>query len=181
MLEDSPEEAGVTFFWCSSLFWVEATSWSSGGWIRCIYFILTYFFILEKFCASNFNNNLCPFRAQKGILYFFYLLPLPFVVFIKNTNVTFLPLFHVCLLLFWRSCWPAGHCLPTMHRWYQIQVIYSLHLYHSSNYLLLGARLFVGKGSCCCCIRRVPVNGERGFKGEKSIIYLFFKCLYDLD
>ena len=160
MLEDSPEEAGATFFWSSSLFWVEATSWSSCGWIRCIYFKLICFFSLEIFCESNFNYNLCPFRAQKGILYFFF--SLPFVVFIKNTNVTFFPLFHVWLLLFWRSCWPAVHCFPTMQRWCQLQVIHSLHLYHSSNNILLGARLFVGKGSCCCCVRRVPVKrGER--------------------
>ena len=71
MLEDSPE-AGVTFFWCSYLFWVEATSSSLGGWIRCIHFILKYFYNFgENFLCKQFNNNLCPFRAQKGILYFF--------------------------------------------------------------------------------------------------------------
>ena len=165
MLEDSPEEAGATFFWCSFLFWVEATSWSSGGWIRCIYFILTYFLFWKSFVQAILII-IYALLGPKRAYFIFCLLPLPFVVFIKNTAVTFLPLFHVCLLLFWRSCWPAGHCLPTMHRWYQTQVIYSLHLYHSSHYLLLGARLFVGKGSCCCCIRRVPVKGEKGFKGE---------------
>ena len=42
-------------------------------WLDQVYiFHLNIFFllILEKFCVSNFNYNLCPFRAQKGILYF---------------------------------------------------------------------------------------------------------------